>query len=438
MMTRTYSNDVSPELEGQRVTIAGWVHDIRDLGKLIFLLIRDRHGLLQVTLPKKFVPEEVFKTTKALSKESVVLIMGKVQKEPRAPGQVEIMPESMEILGSARTPLPLDPTGKVEANLDTRLDHRAIDLRKINVNAIFRVRSRILKAARDFLESESFFEIKTPRIIATASEGGTELFPLAYFDREAFLAQSPQLYKQMMMATGLDRVYEMATYFRAEEHDTISHLNEVTAVDVEMAFINDESDVMDIVEGLAGSMIKAAISNCKDELKVLEKNIKEPRTPFPRLTYKEVLDMLLAEENLRVPFGEDLNTEAEKALGRVMERRGHDLYFVTKYPLGIKPFYTLPDPNDPRLSNSFDLEFRGREIVSGSQRVHDHELLLERIKAKGMNPEGFSSYLEAFEYGMPPHGGFGLGVERFLMLLLELPNIREAVLFPRDRHRLEP
>ncbi len=438
MMDRAYSDSITPEMEGSTVTIAGWVHEIRGLGKLRFLLIRDGRGIVQVTLPQKFVSEDVFAASKKVSKESVVRVRGKVQREDRAPKGIEILPEEIEIISLAETPLPLDPTGKVDANLDTRLDHRVMDLRRGQIAAIFKVRTAALRAAREYLEGQDFSAIKTPRIISTASEGGTELFPLAYFDREAFLAQSPQLYKQMMMGTGLDRVYEFATYFRAEEHDTVSHLNEVTAIDVEMAFIDSEADVMDIAEGLTVSMVEGVRINCQPQLETLGVEIVEPKTPFPRLEYSDVIDLLLSEENLKVPHGEDLNTEAEKALGRIMARRGHSLYFVTKYPLEIKPFYTMPDSGDPTLSNSFDLEFQGREVVSGSQRIHDHALLTERIKAKDLEPEGFGAYLEAFRFGIPPHGGFGMGIERFLMLLLNLPNIRETVLFPRDRHRLEP
>jgi aspartyl-tRNA synthetase len=437
-LERSYSTDIKSDKIDGPVTVAGWVHEIRDLGKLKFLLIRDNHGIIQVTLPKKFVSEDVFELSKKLTKESVVLIRGEAQKEDRAPNGYEIIPESIKILSLAESPLPLDPTGKVEANLDTRLDHRLVDLRRSKVGAIFKIRAAALKAARSFLESKDFEEIKTPRIISTASEGGTELFPLAYFEREAFLAQSPQLYKQMMMSSGIDRVYEFATYFRAEEHDTVSHLNEVTAVDVEMGFIEDENDVMNIAEGLTAAMIDGVRASCKPQLKILGTDLAEPKTPFPRLRYNEVLKMLREEENLRLTPGEDLNTEAEKTLGRIMERRGVQLYFVTKFPLEIKPFYTLPDSGEPSLSNSFDLEFRGREIVSGSQRIHDYLMLTNRLKVKGLDPAGFDSYLEAFRFGIPPHGGFGMGIERFLMLLLNLPNIREAVLFPRDRNRLTP
>lgn len=435
-MQRKYSNEITPSDDGSEVKVAGWVHEIRDLGGLRFILLRDRMGIAQVTLPKKFVSKEVFGTSSRLSKESVISAAGKVKAEEKAPNGYEIIPEKIEILSLAAAPLPLDPTGKVGANTDTRLDARVIDLRRVEISAVFRIRDAVMQAGREYLRSAGFIEIQTPRIISTSSEGGTELFPVAYFEREAFLAQSPQLYKQMLMATGFDRVYEIATYFRAEEHDTIWHLNEITAIDCELAFIESEEDVMQVIENLVASMINAVREGCKPQLKILGKEIPEPKLPFPRMGYDEALKML-EEERIKVPFGENLTTETEKKLGEIMRKKGIELYFITKYPLKIKPFYTMPD-KDSKRSNSLDLEYKGREVVSGSQRVHDYELLVKRIKAKGLKPENFTAYLEAFKYGMPPHGGFGLGIERFLMQLLDLPNIREAVLFPRDRKRLTP
>ena len=433
---RRYSEEITPSMDGEKVEVAGWVHDKRKLGGLVFIILRDRTGLIQVTLPKKFISPVVFEVARSLSKESVISVNGKVQKEEKAPNGYEIIPESIEILSSAATPLPLDPSGKVDANLDTRLDNRVMDLRRPEVNAVFGIRDVAISAGREFLTESGFIEIQTPNIISTSSEGGTELFPVSYFEKEAFLAQSPQLYKQMMMGTGLDRVFEIATYFRAEEHDTIWHLNEVSAIDCELAFIKDETDVMKVIEGLVVAMINGVRERCSQQLDILKKEIPEPKTPFPMLQYEEVLKTL-KDEGMKIPFGEDLTTETEKRLGEIMKEKGHELYFVTKYPLKIKPFYTMPDAN-PTYSNSFDLEYGGREIVSGSQRVHEHDLLVERIKKKGLNPESFKSYLSAFKYGMPPHGGFGLGIERFLVLLLDLSNIREAALFPRDRRRLEP
>jgi aspartyl-tRNA synthetase len=436
-MERLYSREITPQREGETIRVAGWVHEIRDLGKLKFLILRDREGLIQVVLFKTDIPEEVFQKTEGLSRESVILVEGKVRAEKRAPHGCEIVPEKIEILGPSAAPLPLDPSGKVEANIDTRLDQRVLDLRRREVAAIFKIRAQLLASARQYLRRESFLEIHTPRIISTASEGGTELFPIAYFEKEAFLAQSPQLYKQMMMGSGLDRIYEIATYFRAEEHNTVWHLNEITAIDCEMAFVSGMEDLLRLIESLVSAMIRGVREESPRELEALAIEIPEPRLPFPRLTYREALS-LLEEEGLRVTPGEDLTTEAERLLGEVMERKGHDLYFITHYPLRVKPFYTMPDPSDPEASCSFDLEYKGREVISGSQRIHLYDLLVERIRAKGMNPQNFGPYLEAFRYGMPPHGGFGMGIERFLMLLLDLQNIREAVLFPRDRKRLTP
>ncbi|GBE53963.1 MAG TPA: aspartate--tRNA(Asn) ligase [Euryarchaeota archaeon] len=437
MIKRRYSSELSSEMDGKVVTVAGWVHEKRKMGKLIFLLIRDRNGIVQLTLPGKFVPKEVFETARNVSKESVVVARGKLQKMEKAPGGFEIIPEEIKVLARAESPLPLDPTGKVPANLDTRLDSRVIDLRKPEIMAVFKIRSNMLKAAREYLYRKSFLEIHSPRIISTASEGGTELFPIAYFEKEAFLAQSPQLYKQMLMGTGMDAVFEVATYFRAEEHDTIWHLNEITAIDCEMAFIEDEEDILTLIENLIVAMVREVKENCQKEIELLGRDISIPEKPFPRIEYSKAIE-LLEEAGLRLPFGEDLTTETEKRLGEIMKEKGHVFYFVTKYPLGIKPFYTMPENSEQKLSRAFDLEFSGREIISGSQRIHNYDLLVDRIKAKGLRPESFGAYLKAFKYGMPPHGGFGMGIERLLMLLLNLSNIREAVLFPRDRYRLKP
>lgn len=420
----------------QTVTIAGWVHEKRKMGGLLFLIIRDKGGIIQVTLPKKWVPEDVFETARSLSKESVVAVTGKVQKADQAPGGLEVFPEEIDILNMAATPLPMDPTGKVGANLDTRLDNRVMDLRRQESGAIFRIRDQAFRSGKEYLRGKDFMEIHTPRIISTSSEGGTELFPIAYFEREAFLAQSPQLYKQMMMGTGFDRVFEAATYFRAEEHDTIWHLNEVTAFDCELAFIKDENDVMDVIEGLVLAMIDGVREKCAPLLEAMGKEVPQI-TEVPRLTYTDCIKML-DEAGMKVSWGDDLNSESEKKIGELMNEKGHVLYFITKFPTEAKPFYTMPDSEEPDISNSFDMEFKGREIVSGSQRIHTYDLLTSQIKAKGLDPNNFGPYLDAFKFGMPPHGGFGLGIERFLMILLGLPNIREAVLFPRDRKRLTP
>lgn len=431
MLRTHYSGQITAGMDGKDVTVAGWIRNIRDIGKIKFLIVGDRDGPIQVVVKTKDMIEDI----EHMNKESVVIVKGTVRANDKSPIGWEIEPSKIEMLSKSEATLPLEVKEAAKADLDTRLNARVLDLRKPSVAAIFKIRSKILEAGCRHFVNNGFIEIHTPRIISSASEGGTELFPISYFEKEAFLSQSPQLYKQMMMATGFDRVFEIATYFRAEEHKTIWHLNEITAFDCEMAFIESEDDVLDMLEGLTKSMLKYVIEHCKDELKLIGAKIDYPEYSFPRLEYTEALK-LLANDGVEIPWGEDLDTAAEKKLGEIMKKKGYDLYFITKYPLDIKPFYTMPDQGN--TSRGFDLEFKGRELVSGSQRIHNLDLLMQRLKKKGINPTPLASYLEAFRYGMPPHGGFGFGIDRFVMILLGLSNIREAVLFPRDRTRISP
>ena len=386
-----------------------------------------------MTILKKKTPE-LFEQLISLPRESVISVKGLCKENEKVRNGYEILPESVDILSVAETPLPLGVVDKVEADFDTRLDNRIIDLRKPETQAIFKIRNAVLAAAHEYLRSQHFLEVHTPKIIASSSEGGTDMFKLRYFEKEAFLAQSPQLYKQSLMATGLDRVYEIAWYFRAEEHNTRRHLNESTAVDIEMAFIKDEEDVMKILEHLVHAMWKRA-SECTEELDILKKTVTVPKLPFARIPYDDVVNKI-QQQNSPIEWGKDLSTEDERLLGDIMKAEGVDFYFITKYPLESKPFYTMPDGE--KYSRGFDLECKGVEISSGSQRIHDVSLLIERLKACGLDPKDFDAYLKAFRYGMPPHGGFGFGIERFLMELLDMNNIRECILFPRDRTRLTP
>ncbi len=446
---RVYSNELKnfvnkedkENTENKEILIVGWVQETRDFGNLKFIVLRDREGTVQICMKKKKTPDEILDKVKDLTKESVVYIRGNLSINAKAPNGYEIFPAEMNIISIANVPLPLDPSDKAEkadvtANIDTRLDNRFLDIRKKDVAAIFKLRSRVIDAGRKFLSSNKFIEIHSPKIISSASEGGTELFPIAYFDKEAFLAQSPQLYKQMLMAGGFDRVFETATYFRAESHDTTRHLNEITAFDCEMSFIDSENDVMDIIEGLMKTILKEAKDS--EEAKILNKEISIPEK-FPRLSYDECLQYL-NEKNITIEWGGDIDTKCERIMGEVVKDKfGSELFFITKYPLKIKPFYTAPEnfnAND-KYSRAFDLEYKGVEISSGGQRVHIYDLLAERIKRCNLNPENFKFYLDAFKYGMPPHGGFGLGIERILMQMLDT-TVREVILFPRDRHRLTP
>ena len=433
MLRSRYSKEVSASDFNTVVTVAGWMEETRNLGSIAFVILRDKKGTLQLTLLKKKIPE-LFDQLVNMPRESVISVTGLCKANEKVRNGYEVLPESVRVLSVAETPLPLGIVDKVEADFDTRLDNRVLDLRKPEQQALFRIRDAVLEAADGFLRSEGFIEVHTPKIIASSSEGGTEMFTLQYFDRPAFLAQSPQLYKQSLMATGLDRVFEIAWYFRAEEHNTRRHLNESTAVDIEMAFIESEEDVMGVLERLVHAMWKRA-SECTDELNVLKKSVTVPSLPFQRLLYDDIVKELRAKKS-PIEWGQDLSTEDERLLGEIMKEQGWEFYFITRYPLKVKPFYTMPE--GAKYSRGFDLECKGVEISSGSQRIHDVRLLMERLRACGLNPDDFSAYLAAFRYGMPPHGGFGFGIERFLMELLELPNIRETILFPRDRTRLTP
>ena len=428
-----YSKEVTEKDMDSTITVAGWIEDIRNLGSIAFIILRDKKGTLQITALKKEHPE-IFNKLVSLPRESVISVRGLCKKSEKARNGYEVIPEDIKVLSTAETPLPLGVIDKVEAELDTRLDNRFIDLRKPEIQAIFKIRSAVLGTVHSHLRSNGFEEVHTPKIIGSSSEGGTDLFQIKYFERDAFLAQSPQLYKQMLMAAGFDRVYEIAWYFRAEEHNTRRHLNESTAVDVEMAFIRDEEDVMQVLEKLVQAMWRTA-SEQKEELEILGKEINIPKIPFKRITYDDALS-ILEENGNHIEWGEDLGREDEKLLGDIMREKGYEFYFITKYPLEAKPFYTMPEGD--KYSRGFDLECKGVELASGSQRIHDVTLLIDRIKKCGLNPDDFSAYLKSFRYGMPPHGGFGFGIERFIMELLDISNIRECILFPRDRTRLTP
>jgi aspartyl-tRNA synthetase len=427
-----YSKRIDPQLSGEEVTVMGWIHEIRDLGGIIFVLLRDRDGLTQITAPSKKISKELLEEIRKLRKESVIAVKGTVQESPKAPGGYEIIPAEIKLLNKSKLPLPLDTTEKVRAEIDTRLDSRYVDLRKPSVNAIFKIKSKMLQSVRHFLAEGEFIEINTPKLVASATEGGTELFPITYFEKEAFLGQSPQLYKQMMMASGLDKVFEIAPIFRAEEHDTLRHLNEAISIDLEAAFCNDK-DVMNILEGMVHTVLKNVSEQCEDELKILGVDLEVPEIPFDRVDYDDVVDIVNS-KGVNMKYGEDLSRAAEKAIGEHMG----SYYFITGWPTAIKPFYVMPDSENPEKSCAFDLMYKDLEISSGAQRLHIHDILVERIKKQGLNPASFERYLAAFEYGMPPHAGWGLGAERFTMCITGVKNVRETVLFPRDRRRLTP
>ncbi len=430
------SRTLSPADAEKKVIIKGWAQEIRNLGGISFLIIRDRYGLVQVTAPKKKVSPEVLSTLTSLSRESVVKVSGVAKAANQVKGGVEVIPESIEVLSPAASPLPMGVVDKVNVEADTRYDHRFMDLRKPEARAVFEIKSVAHNLIDQFLVDEGFVEVFTPKIVASGAEGGSTLFQLKYFDRPAYLAQSPQLYKQMLMSTGLDRVFEIGPAFRAEPSDTVRHVSEFISFDGEMAFIDSMKDVLDIIERCTQAVIRGLESRVGPQLETLNTTISVPKAPYPVIEYEDAVDMVRG-AGMKLELGDDLGTEGEKSLGEIMKEKGYDMYWIVEYPEEAKPFYIMEKDGTP-YSYSFDLDYMGQEISSGGQREHRYDRLVERMRKKGLNPESFRFYLDAFQYGMPPHGGWGLGVERMLQKMLNLSNIRETILFPRDRIRLVP
>jgi nondiscriminating aspartyl-tRNA synthetase len=434
-----YSDEITPEHYGKTISVGGWVQEIRNLGGISFVQLRDRAGVVQVTALKKRNPE-LFAEINSLQRESVLRVTGTAKESKEARAGFEIIPEALQVLSAAESPLPLGVVDKVGADLDTRLNNRFMDLRKAEVRAIFWIRAAALQGIRDHLSSEGFIEVSTPKIVAAGAEGGSTLFPIRYFDKNAYLAQSPQLYKQNLMASGLDRIFEIAPAYRAEASDTVRHIAEFTSLDVELAFIESSEDVMAVAEGIVHSSLKHISEAAKDELDLLGVKLSVPEPPYPRIGYDEAVDMLRS-GGMEIEHGDDLGTEGEKRLGEMMmEKRGSLLYFITEFPTSLKrgTFYAKRSDEDPEKTGYFDLDYKGQEIVSGGQREHRYDVLVEQMRENNLNLESFEFYLKAFRYGMPPHGGFGFGIERYVQKILDLTNIRETVLYPRDRARLIP
>lgn len=427
-----FTKDVTEELVGEVVTLGGWVRNYRDLGGLKFISLQDIYGERQITLKKGVVSDEIFETTK-VGYQYCIMIRGKVEKFEKAPGGIEIIPSEIKILNKTPEKLPIDMTGETTSELDLRLNNRALDLRSVRNQAIFSIRGEILKSTRGFLFKHDFKEIYTPKIIGSATEGGTELFPIMYFDREAFLTQSAQLYKEQLSGV-FERVFEIGPSFRAEKSHTKRHLCEIVQLDIEMAFAT-MGDVLKLLEELVHYVITSIRKNQFNAMKILrvEEKTVIPELPFPRYTYSEIIDILKSKCRIDLEWGEDLSTEANRKLGE--ELPGY--YYITHWPMVIKPFYIMPS-KDPKYSESFDLQKGWLELTSGGTRVHNKNQLTAAIESKGLNPISFESHLKTFDYGMPPHAGLGLGIARWLTILCDLDDIREAVMYPRTPERLTP
>jgi aspartyl-tRNA synthetase len=427
-----YTKDVTPDLYDQEVILGGWVRNFRNLGGLKFINLQDKYGERQITLKKGVVSDDLFEKTK-LGYQYCLMVKGKVKKFDAAPGGIEIIPSEIKILNKTPEKLPIDMTGETISELDLRLNNRALDLRSIRNQAIFKIRGQVLKSIRNFLLERDFSEITTPKIIGSATEGGTELFPIMYFDREAFLVQSAQLYKEQLSGV-YERVFEISPAFRAEKSHTKRHICEIFTLDVEMSFV-DMYDVLKTLEELVHNVITNVRENNMAALKIINMENKTlvPELPLPRYRYDEILELLENKYKISIEWGEDISTEAYRKLGK--ELTGY--YYITHWPMIIKPFYIQPS-KDNKYSESFDLQMGWLELTSGGTRVHNRVKLEKAIESKGLNASSFESHLIAYDFGMPPHAGFGLGIARWITYICGLEDIREAVMYPRTPERLTP
>jgi nondiscriminating aspartyl-tRNA synthetase len=421
-----YTGEVDETLLGQQIRVAGWIEDIRNIGKLAFLTIRDVTGVCQLVITGSNLQPAL-----QAPRQSVVIVTGIVQESKAKDFLVEVKVSEFTLLTKANHPLPIDPSGRVESGLDKRLNARALDLRNPKVAAVFRLRSAGLKIIRDALSLQGFIEVNTPKIIGSASEGGANLFAFDYFDkRKAYLAQSPQLYKEQLMV-GFDRVFEIGPYFRAENSHTVRHLSEFTSIDIEAAFL-DYEDVMDIIEKVLISVTTELHEKHKADLQAAgAKQISI--TKIERLTYEQCLEEL-TKEGQKLQFGDDLSDSALRRLGELHP----GFYFIMDWPLKLKPFYIDRKEDNPRLSKSFDLQYSYLELASGGRRLHDPTKLRSRLVEQDLNPASFEDHLKVFDWGMPPHSGWGLGYDRLMMVLTASQNVRDVVLYPRDTERLTP
>lgn len=430
-MKRSYISELK---SGQKVLLKGWVFEIRELGKMKFILLRDASGIVQCVLKQgsKGFNEE-------LTLESVVSIKGKVKKAhvkaELARHDIEIEVEDLKILSKAEE-LPIQVNEKtITTGLDKRLDYRSLDIRKPKIKAIFKIQASLVKGMQEWFSKNGFLRVFTPCLMGVASESGAEVFIVDYFNKKAFLRQDPQLHRQLTIAGGIEKLYDLGPSWRAEKSHTTKHLTEYHSIAPEMAFIKNEQDIMKVEEQVVVAGIKKAVEECKEELKLLNIELKVPKIPFPELRFPEIYE-ILKEEGKNLKKGEDLDAEAEEVLWKhVQKKYKTDFYFINKFPFKIKPFYVY---HDEEYARSVDLMCKGIELSSGGQREHRYEVLMKNIKNKKIPLKSVEWFTKFFRYGVPPHGGFALGIERLTHAILSLSNIREGTLFPRDRKRITP
>lgn len=419
---------------GETVTVNGAVHNLRDMGEVVFVILRKKEGLVQCVLEASELEEEA----KTLREGACIAIEGTLEEERRAPMGVEIHIKKITFLSMPTGPMPV-PVGKWKLNtsLETKLSLRPVTLRNIRERAKFKIQEGIVRGFRDFLYQEGFTEVRTPKLGARGAEGGSNLFRLDYFGKKAVLAQSPQFYKQMLVGV-YDRVFETGPVFRAEKHNTKRHLNEYTSLDFEMGYISGFEDIMAMETGFLKYTMEFLKKEYAKELKILDVNLPEIKE-IPAVRFDRAKELVSQKYNRPIRNPYDLEPEEEHLIGQYFkEEYDSDFVFVTHYPSQKRPFYAMDDPADEKVTLSFDLLFKGMEITTGGQRIHDYTMLLEKIEKRKMTPEGMEAYLLAFQCGMPPHGGLGIGLERLTMQLLGEENVRETTMFPRDLSRLEP
>ena len=419
-------DELTTQLIGTHVILGGWVEDFRKLGKMSFITLRDATGISQV-----IVKGELNDNLGEINRQSVVSVKGVVQETKARDFEFEINADGIEVLGKAIHPLPVDPIGRVESNIDTRLNYRALDMRNQKTASIFKMRHHVLQSLRKTLSEKKFTEITTPKIIGSASEGGANLFSLDYFGKTAYLAQSPQLYKEQM-TIGLERVFEISNFYRAENSHTGRHLSEFTSIDIEAAFM-DYNDVMDLLEYLVVQVYKYTSENCKKEQEAIGHTIDIPKSPFERITYSQCVKEL-QKIGEKIEFGDDLLDSHLRIIGN----NHPGFFFLIDWPMKLKPFYIREKDEDVTLSRSFDLQFGYLELSSGGTRLHNPEMLKARLKEQDLDPIQFQDHLKTFDWGMPPHSGWGMGLDRLMTTLIGIENVREVVLYPRDPDRLNP
>ena len=431
-----YKPDMWPELaeSGQSLIISGMVQSHRNMGEITFVNLRLRDRLLQCVFDSSLP----IKVADQIRDESGIRIQGKMVRDDRAPGGFEFHAKAAEIISQAHSPRPIHLGKRISSlTLEADLALRPISLRHQHHRAMFRLQEGICRGFRDFLHGQGFTEIHSPKIVAAGAEGGSNIFRLDYFGRKAFLTQSPQFYKQMMVGV-FERVFEAGPVFRAEKHSTVRHLNEYTSLDFEMGFIDSFEDIMAVETAMLQFVLELLKKDYSSDLALLKVELPSAGQ-IPQVRFDEAKQMVARKYNRRIRDPFDLEPEEERLIGELFKQEyGSEFVFVTHYPSKKRPFYAMDDPTDPRYTLSFDLLFRGLEVTTGGQRIHNYDEQVSKMLAKGMDPAEFEDYLMIHKYGMPPHGGLGIGLERLLMMLTGQSNVRQAVLFPRDQSRLAP